>query len=390
MYNQAIVTSPVALFLGAGASKPLDKMLMGEFINFLEGEKNYSSSPLFQAITVKERDLEFLFEELEDWARKTYLGAMHRVRGQSSSSLGARRPVGGQSSSSPLDYAGDIIEMAAGLLDDLRKDVFQQYRQINEPAAVSPLFNPMFEPIFECIRPGKHCLPIFTTNYDPAIEEFRSQNSDQYLLDDGFEATRYGANHSWSREYFESLRVHDEKRHLVLFKLHGSTNWFRDKTTVPPRIVKSDLRIHLPGHADYENLLIYPAKRKILLDEPYFTAYDYFQRTLERCKLCIVIGYSFRDYDALSRLRSAASLNKHLKLLIVDPNAEELARRLKALGIHADYANSHFGVHVMKGIPVFPPTDQDYVAKIKAYLANLDSSDSTDPLGSSHSARNPG
>ena len=169
---------------------------------------------------------------------------------------------------------------------------------------------------------------------------------------------------------------------MVLFKLHGSTNWFRDNTTNPPRILKSELQIHLPEDPNYENLLIYPAKRKILLADPYFTAYDYFQRTLERCKLCVVIGYSFRDYDALSRLRSAALLNKRLKLLLVDPNAEALSRTLKGFGVPSDYANSHFGGAGKKSIRSSTRADDDYVAKINVSLANLDSPDSPDSLNS--------
>lgn len=370
MYNEAIVTSPVALFVGAGASKPLGKMLMSEFISFLEGKSDYGSSPLFRAIVSKQRDLEFLFEELEDWVKKNYLGEKLVM---------PRLTMPG--SSRPLEYVDRVIDAAEHLLADLRKDVFEQYRGIRNVAAVNSLFNPVFDSIFERIGLGKNCLPVFTTNYDPAIEVFGARNSEQYLLDDGFSAMANNPNHSWSKRHFESLRVDQEKRHLVLFKLHGSTNWFKDRTTDPPRILKSDVVVHLPEDPNYENLLIYPAERKLLLDDPYFTAYDYFHRTLEHCKLCIVIGYSFRDNDALSRLRSAASLNEHLKILIVDPCAEVLSIMLEKYGVHADHAVSYFGDVGKKTLPSSPKLGDDYMAKIKTALANLDSSDSTDSAG---------
>ena len=168
-------------------------MLMGEFIDHLEQEKFYGQfSRLFHAITRKDRDLEFLLEELEDWTRKTYLDPPLQVP-----SLGAEVP----------DAVGETVNDAKQLLANLRRDVFEQYRRIENLTAVTPLFAPIFDAIFTYLHSGKHCLPIFTTNYDPAIEEFRRQNTEDYRLDDGFNATAYSPNHSWSRKCFESLRL---------------------------------------------------------------------------------------------------------------------------------------------------------------------------------------
>jgi len=68
VYNREITHAPVALFLGAAASKPFGKMLMAEFINSLYADKTFTSSPLFKQIAQKNSDLEYLFEQLEDWA----------------------------------------------------------------------------------------------------------------------------------------------------------------------------------------------------------------------------------------------------------------------------------------------------------------------------------
>ncbi len=75
----------------------------------------------------------------------------------------------------------------------------------------------------------------------------------------------------------------------------------------------------------YSNALIYPAMRKVGTRDPYFTAYDYFQRCCERAGLCVVVGYSFRDYNALTRLRNAVRLNPLLELYLISPNALEIA-----------------------------------------------------------------
>ncbi len=78
----------------------------------------------------------------------------------------------------------------------------------------------------------------------------------------------------------------------------------------------------------YGNILIYPATRKIATDDPFYTGYEYFERCCEHAKLCIAIGYSFRDYDALTRLRGAMSVNDHLRLVLVGPSAEEILKHI--------------------------------------------------------------
>jgi hypothetical protein len=145
---------------------------------------------------------------------------------------------------------------------------------------------------------------------------------------------------------------------LVLFKLHGSTSWFKSGR----QFIKSDAPIYAGADASFENLLIYPAKKKVALDDPYFTAYDYFQRTLENCNLCLVIGYSFRDYDALSRLFSAASHNQNLQVIVLDPSADSLCKPLRERGVRAHPIPKLFGSGSY---------EQDYLTAIEAELSAL-------------------
>jgi hypothetical protein len=74
----------------------------------------------------------------------------------------------------------------------------------------------------------------------------------------------------------------------------------------------------------YGNILIYPATRKIATEDPFYTGYEYFERCCERAKVCLAIGYSVRDYDALTRLRGAVSVNDNLRLLLVGPSADKV------------------------------------------------------------------
>jgi hypothetical protein len=71
---------------------------------------------------------------------------------------------------------------------------------------------------------------------------------------------------------------------------------------------------------EYKNVIIYPTGDKATNREPYFSAYEYFSRCCEQAKLLIVIGYSFRDYEALNRLKGAAKRNESLKVVVVAPD----------------------------------------------------------------------
>jgi hypothetical protein len=348
MYSQTIITAPIALFLGAGASRPFGKMLMGEFIDHLKNLHEFKNDALFNDIASAPggRDLEYLFEELDEWSRKGYHPVLEAVL------------IGGQGGMPPtLAHAPGLPEKASKMLADLRKQVFNEYRDI-DPGQAKDLvqrFDALLGAAFKGVDPGKNPIVIFTTNYDPAVETFCTDpgKHGEYRLCDGFVPQPNSGSPVWRRESIDQLQLGATgQKDLVLFKLHGSTTWFRTAAG----IIKSDAPIYTGDDLAVQNMLIYPAKRKIALDDPYFTAYDYLQRTLENCKLCVVIGYSFRDYDALSRLRSAASYNSSLTLLVVDPQANALCKELGRRGVTAEPIPTQFGSAL---------SERDYLAAIE-------------------------
>jgi len=317
MHNRQITHAPVTLFLGAGASKPFGKMLMAEFIISLYADKAFSSSPLFKQIAQENPDLEYLFEQLESWAEKGYV----------------ERNTG-----TPSIYGApkELVDHAKKLLVELRKKVFHAYKDIDGPSSsrLLPAFNELLGGIFETLDEQRYPLVIFTTNYDPAVETFCAQSSD-YELEDGF--ANEAGDWVWRREKFDNYERRGNKKHVVLIKLHGSARWVRRGGRI--------LRLPFPIYEaeDYENVLIYPARKKVALDDPFFTGYDYFQRTMDACGCCIVIGYSFRDYDALTKLASASAFNPRLKVLVVDPQPENIREKLCEKGIRCTPARQTFG-----------------------------------------------
>jgi hypothetical protein len=319
------IVGPKLLFLGAGASKPYGKPLMGEFIHSFR-EKIEGPTVLLDAICEKHEDLEFLIQELEALSTRDYL---------EKESFDPNPPGSGpfgQQWRWP-DFQKLAIE-ARELLARLKKEVYLEYRSIPDPAQTSILEQPI-----KLLKTDSYPMVVFTTNYDPAVEDFCEIHG--YGLTDGFEAI--GRQDVWDRKHFYSFDKHDPaiakalEPSVVLFKLHGSANWFKSKGKI---ILSSPMYTNDP---DYPNVMIYPATNKVAKDEPFFTAYDYLQRLLDKAESCLAIGYSFRDYDTLMRFKSAKLSNPDLKIAVLDPNAEALCEFLSGHGISAHAIPYAFG-----------------------------------------------
>jgi SIR2-like protein len=175
--------------------------------------------------------------------------------------------------------------------------------------------------IFSSVKSASHGLPIFTTNYDLAIESFcELQPYGKYDLADGMEA---GIRETfWNPSAFSWYQLGDGARHIALFKLHGSVNWMRVVST--GRIVQSLPMYDVVDSDEYQNTIIYPASNRVATSQPYSTCYHYFSKCCENAKVILAIGYSFHDYDALTSLLKARQVNDDLTLMLISPNAYDV------------------------------------------------------------------
>jgi hypothetical protein len=298
--SSVITESPVSLFLGAGASQPLGKPTMQPFVYGLgpklSGEK--LRELLKHLVSKCGEDLEQILAELD---AITNLKSSEMVYGSYANSQHNMR------------------ELAPKLRTAIEYEIIQTYSVIQLPQLLS-LYSPLFDLVFSGLDQDKCCLPVFTTNYDPAIEDFCDARSQEYDLIDGF--VQVGRQYVWDAKQFHSFKLNKAKRNVVLFKLHGSVDWLFVKRK--KAIVRTEPFHQMVDEERYKNVLIYPAVHKVATDEPYFTAYDYYGRCCERSKILLTIGYSFRDYDALARLRSAMSFNSDLKVVLLAPDARAI------------------------------------------------------------------
>jgi hypothetical protein len=321
-----IIGASSILFLGAGASKPLGKMLMGEFVNWFRHKNDPkgfarpilagSRSELLDALCETKLDLEFLIDELESLSSKQYLENRTRPVYLRGDSLSSGEPSKEQVWPEFSKLAGE----AKFLLADLKKEVYLHYRAIDNPSNLA-----LLSKILKMTSSPTHPMVVFTTNYDPAVEDLCADL--KWTITDGF--VDVGRTYVWNRNAFEKPASPLETS-LVLFKLHGSASWAQNRG----RIVRS-LPFYAGADPDYINVMIYPATSKVAIKEPFFTAYDYLEKCLTATCLCLVIGYSFRDYDALMRFKSASLQNPRLKVAILDPSAEEICKELVAHGVRA-------------------------------------------------------
>lgn len=306
-----ILNAPCVVFLGAGASRLLGLKLMREFVAGLKNS-DPPDKELFDAVCEQNEDLEYLFEEFAELETKDYLTFDAR-----NISLEMHGP-----SELPLHRLRESAQMLSSWL---REKVFLHYRRIDEDKKKLAVLGRILEPLLQVSRP----VVVFTTNYDPAVEVVCRVQLKCSLVD-GFRHDPQRQEYFWDRESFDGASFPSGTSSVVLFKLHGSTDWVKRGG----RIVKS---VPMFGGEDvlHQNVLIFPATRKIAIEDPYFTSYDYLGRCLESAKFCLVVGYSFRDYDTLARFKAARIENPKLTISILDPNANGVTALLAKYGIQS-------------------------------------------------------
>jgi hypothetical protein len=306
--NTTITESPVILFLGAGASVPLGKPVMKDFVARLAQQVTAENEASLLQVLISARgyDLEAIMTDLETFIGLEYV------------------------SSFVFDSAEATLEDAEKLRSLIRHSIIREYRTIDTENAIR-VYQPLFDTIFAHVDAATHPLPVFTTNYDLAIEKF-CQEQYSYDLVDGLDEDS-PREIFWNPRQFESFRFYPsilaaqgQRRHITLFKLHGSVNWMRVAST--GRIVQSLPMYDIIDSDEYQNTIIYPAGNKLATAEPYLTGYHYFSRCCEHAKLMIAIGYSFRDYDALAGLLKAKQVNDDLMVLLLSPHSYDILQTI--------------------------------------------------------------
>jgi len=180
---------------------------------------------------------------------------------------------------------------------------------------VTKVYGPFLDFLYEHI--GDH-LWIFTTNYDPVIENYCRSRGDVKLIC-GFKHTSNRPEGIWNPDlFFEGPRYGEKTLRLV--KLHGSCDWYEESGNIYR--IPAGGNIVLAGGRRPKNLLVYPADERGIFREPFYDLFRICQELcLEEVEGCVVIGYSFRD---IAIRWIFEKLQRKAQLAIIHPRAEEI------------------------------------------------------------------
>jgi hypothetical protein len=226
-------------------------------------------------------------------------------------------------------------------LDNLKLNIVKLIRQYCTRASnleyVFKVYQNFFETITEVLSGGTYDtkLPIryddnwtiFTTNYDIIIESLWKEYLDNKIYF-GFEGGRFQPDYflyTSSSEIFKKKELIHNMIRLV--KLHGSVSWLIKKTT--GEVIEKEFNLNEAnglgkGSLYVNEIMMYPLLEKNLYQSPYIQMFYYLDQEWNSKRVCIVIGYSFRDSIIKNVFSSQLRKNKDKKIILVDPNAKEI------------------------------------------------------------------
>lgn len=159
-------------------------------------------------------------------------------------------------------------------------------------------------------------MKVFSFNYDLCFEKVVGK---ELNIETGF-------NHS-TRDWHYSNFENEQDKQYLLYKLHGSVDWYQDKDE-QNKLFRSDDPVEKPE-------LIFGILNKLNSLDPYLYYTSEFRKaTLSNANLIITIGYSFEDTYANDILTQALNSRDELKILNVtytQASKEENVNKIKKI-----------------------------------------------------------
>ena len=159
---------------------------------------------------------------------------------------------------------------------------------------------------------GTH-ITFATTNYDRAIE--MAARASGVEVEDGFADVSHGEAAAW-------VGFGGPNTGVRLIKLHGSTDWYRDRRTGAPMKVRhplalfGDLSLEVGGGQRLGSSLVLPAREKVKGLLPYPRLTQAFLNSADLCDVAIFVGSSLRDEDVRE---AAATTARRVPTFVVNP-----------------------------------------------------------------------
>ena len=305
----------IALFLGAGASKPFDKPTTVELRNNLTvkysnlANRDNVAGLVYSLVSYeKYEDIEYVLQALKE------IVEISRTEGgkyllDERFGFNIRTP---QQAFPARSFLANLPEVK----ERLESDVFENYRWDHSKDSI---LSKIHDSLLGLLERRSHTIKVFTTNYDKAIEQYCS-STEKYECADGFDWNQNKKLIVWQNGDYSYLDTRTGKPIVYLYKIHGSLGWKQHKqgfiVNTGEEGISSD-----PNYK--ENLLIYPtvSPKDGEEKEPYKTIRSHFENFMKEAFMCIVIGFSFRDQH-LNTIFEEFLKNRHI-LVIVSPSAKK-------------------------------------------------------------------
>jgi len=127
----------------------------------------------------------------------------------------------------------------------------------------------------------EYILDIFTTNYDPVLENICNELG--YDYSDGFYADKRIEAFKWDERCLSSAKIN-------IYKIHGSVTWYKKDNDVLKFPV-----VDISKAPGINTVMVYPTELKEILNPPFSQIHRIFEKILFESNLCVVVGHSFRD-----------------------------------------------------------------------------------------------
>ncbi len=241
------------------------------------------------------------------------------------------------SSTQPFDTKIPKTDNAKKLVNELLKSfdaiVRDSYGEVNPQNAYLH-----YAPLFDLLDSMQiTSVPIFTTNYDLVFECMDDYENKKWEIETGMKKT--GRRVVLDTKLLDDFTNINQQK-VIIYKLHGSTNWWKNETTGQIEQVPLNFKVT----SEYKDLLIYPTRKEFskISQKPFSFFYNKLKQylTSEENRVGIVIGYSFRDRYINEIICPA--IKTGMTLIIIDPFIKEkqLVERFSEFGIEqTDFKN---------------------------------------------------
>jgi hypothetical protein len=291
------------LFLGAGASRPMD-------IDDLSG----ITSKVEQLVSPRLRDiinrLKAIFEQNHELSYNFNMDI--EVLFFIFNCLVNRRQMLNEMGPFALlmynfvrtDHEFKRLEISNEEFQDFKKavtstisQVIGRYRSSQQQASIARL---LYDELYDLSIRHDHQFPnalgplttgivnvVATVNYDLVLEIYSTQTNIAVIpkfLRRGFKSTN-------GSDVLAINEITQGAMDLEYIKLHGSIDWWLNDQG---KVVRSTEQNN-PFEVLIDRTMIYPIYEKFVSKDPFFALYQYFRKMLFKDDIVIVIGYSFRD-----------------------------------------------------------------------------------------------